>query len=267
MNQSEQDQRTLNNLKKNKPNKVIPIMNTVFAVIMLIGSIVCRILFPDQYQIGYFIAFNILLVLFPIASWFNSYISKKQNIKKIYNYDHESKEIVSYIKRLNSYKGVELNRNFKIKFTYTLTDDIIDKTPHYDTEHCSLGLASPDAIIITLGVSFSGLEIKPSNQQFVGLCGVLPRSVWFKKKLNPPIPKKGQIHLEPIGFDFQERLVIQALKNQDTYYDNKTGWTVVGERKGTILDEVIEIMHDVYVVIRNEELVALWFKLEPSLAI
>ena len=62
-------------------------------------------------------------------------------------------------------------------------------------------------------------------------------------------------------------MVIQALKNQDSYYDNKSGWMVIGEKKGTIIDEVIEIMHDVYLVIRNEEMVALWIKLESGLAI
>lgn len=266
-NQTSQDQRTLNNLKKNKPNIVMPIINTVFAVIILAGSIYCKIAFSEQYNWFYFITFNILVILFPIASWFNSYFLKKQNLKKIHNYDHESKEIVSYIKRFQSYKGIEINHNHKLKVTFQLTDDIIDKTPHYDKEHCSLGLASKDAIVITLGVSFAGIELKPYNQSFASLCGVLPRSVWYKKKLVPPKAQKGMVFFATEGFEMTERMVIQALKNQDTYYDNKTGWTVIGERKPTPLDDIIEVMNDVYVVIRNEELVALWFKIEPALAI
>ena len=214
-----QEQRTLNNLKKNKPSIVLPIINTVFSVIFLAGSIYCKIAFKEQYALGYFIAFNILVILFPITSWYNSYFSKKQNIKKIKNYDHETKEIVSYIKRLQSFKGIELNKDYKIKVTYELTDQIIDKTPHYDMEHCPLRLAQTNAIIITMGVGF------------------------------------------------YEKMVVQALKNQDTYYDNKTGWTLIGERKATPLDEVIEIMTDVYVVIRDQELVSFWMKIEPSLAI
>ncbi|CDC71551.1 putative uncharacterized protein [Staphylococcus sp. CAG:324] len=262
-----QEQRTLNNLKKNKPSIVLPIINTVFSVIFLAGSIYCKIAFKEQYALGYFIAFNILVILFPITSWYNSYFSKKQNIKKIKNYDHETKEIVSYIKRLQSFKGIELNKDYKIKVTYELTDQIIDKTPHYDMEHCSLGLAQTNAIIITMGVGFSGLELKAYNQEVIGLCGVLPRSVWYKKHLKVPTAKRGKIKLEPIGFEFNEKMVVQALKNQDTYYDNKTGWTLIGERKATPLDEVIEIMTDVYVVIRDQELVSLWMKIEPSLAI
>lgn len=261
------EKRTEENLKKNQPTKVLPIMNTVFAGIILAGSIYCKIAFSEQFSTVYFVLFNILVILYPIASWYNSYFSKKSNIKKIKNYDHETKEIVAYIKRLNSYSGVELNKDKKIKVTYELTTDIIDKTPKYDLEHCSLGLAKDDAIIITFGVTFSGLELKAYDKKVVGLCGVLPRSIWYKKRLNPPIAKKGEIKLHAVGFDFKEKQVIQALKNQETYYDNKTGWLVTGERKSTALDEVIEIMNDVYVVIRNEEIVSVWIKLGSSLAI
>ena len=45
-----QEQRTLNNLKKNKPSIVLPIINTVFSVIFLAGSIYCKIAFKEQYD-------------------------------------------------------------------------------------------------------------------------------------------------------------------------------------------------------------------------
>lgn len=257
---------TNNNLKKNKPTKAIPIMNTIFAVLFLGLGIYCKITL-DDFKTIYFVLFIILVILFPIASWYNSYFSKKQNTKKILNYEYETKEIVAYIKRLKQYKGLELNKERKLKITYELTDEIIDKSPHYDEEHCSVGLAKPDSIIITIGVSFAGLEFKGYNQEFVGICGVLPRSIWYKKKLIVPNAKKGKIKIESIGFKIEEKMVIQALKNQDTYYDNKTGWTLIGEKKSTSLDEVIEIMTNVYVVIRNEELISVWIKLESGLAI
>ncbi|MFR5891809.1 MAG: hypothetical protein ACLUG4_04915 [Bacilli bacterium] len=78
-----QEQRTLNNLKKNKPSIVLPIINTVFSVIFLAGSIYCKIAFKEQYALGYFIAFNILVILFPITSWYNSYFSKNKILKKL----------------------------------------------------------------------------------------------------------------------------------------------------------------------------------------
>lgn len=264
---STNEKKTLENLKKNQPTKVLPIMNTVFACIMLAGSIYCKIAFSEQFSTVYFILFNVLVILYPIASWYNSYFSKKSNIKKIKNYDHETKEIVAYIKRLNSYSGIELSLDKKLKVTYELTNEIIDKTPIYDLEHCSLGLAKEDAIIITFGVTFAGLELKGYDKKVIGLCGVLPRSIWYKKRLTPPIAKKGIINIKTIGFEFKEKQIIQAMKNQETYYDNKTGWLVTGERKTTLLDEAIEIMNNVYVVIRNEEIVSFWIKLEPNLAI
>lgn len=257
---------TNNNLQKNKPSKFIPIMNTCFAVLFLALGIYCKITLED-FKTIYFVLFIILVILFPIASWYNSYFSKKENTKKILNYDFETKEIVAYIKRLKQYKGLELNPERKLKVTYELSDEIVNKDPHYDTEHCSVGLAKPDAIIVTIGVSFAGLEFKGYNQEFVGLCGVLPRSIWYKRKLKVPTAKKGKIKIEAQGFELEEKMVVQALKNQDTYYDNKTGWTLIGERKSTILDEVIEIMNNVYVVIRNKELISVWIKLESGLAI
>lgn len=260
------DKYTKNKLAKNKPSIVLPIMNTVFAILFLGLGIYCKIMM-DDFKTIYFILFIILVILFPIASWYNSYFSKKQNTKKIMNYEYETKEIVAYIKRLKTYKGLELNKDRRLKVTYELCDDIVDKEPHYDLEHCSVGLAKPDAIILTVGVSFAGLEFKGYNQEFVGLCGVLPRSIWYKRKLQVPVARKGKIKIESVGFDLEEKMVIQALKNQDSYYDNKTGWTLIGEKKSTILDEVIEIMNNVYVVIRNEEIVALWIKLESGLAI
>ncbi len=266
-NQTNQSERMKNNLKKNKPTIVLPIINTVFSVIFLAGNIYCKIAFGKEYGLGFFIAFTVLVILFPITSWYSSYFSKKQNIKRIYNYEHESNEIVAYIKRLKSYKGIELNKNYKLIAHYQLTDQIVDKHPHYDSEHCSLGIASSDSVIITFGVSFAGIELKAYDKSFTGLCGVLPRSVWYKKHLKAPVAKKGVVTFSAEGFELSERMVIQALKNQDSYYDNKSGWMVIGEKKGTIIDEVVEIMHDVYLVIRNEEMVALWIKLESGLAI
>ena len=46
------------------------------------------------------------------------------------------------------------------------------------------------------------------NQEVIGLCGVLPRSVWYKKHLKVPTAKRGKIKLEPIGFEFNEKILI-----------------------------------------------------------
>lgn len=255
------------NLRKNKPNKIIPIINTIFAVILLVGTIYLKIRWGKEFHIVYFILMLVLIVLFPIGSWYNSYFSKIQNTKRIYNYDKETKEIVAYIKRLQSYKGIELNRTLQLEWSYGFTDQIIDKVPNYNEEHFSFGLANENAIILTVGVSFAGLEFKGYNQELVGICGVMPKSIWYKKHLKAPMAKKGKISIQANGFELTQKTVIQALKNQDIYYDNRSGWLVAGERKSTVLDEAIEVMNDVIVVIRNNELVALWIKIKAGLAI
>lgn len=254
-------------LKKNKPTKVIPIINTCFAFVFLVGSIYCKLRFTDDFNTTLFIVFNILCILFPLASWYNSYFGKKINTRRINNYDHETKEIVSYLNRLKAYQGIDLNKDKKLKATFVLTDEIIDKQPTYDIEHCSLGLPKENPIIVTFGVGFAGIELKAYSKEIIGLCGTLPRSVWRRRRLKAPISKKGKVILEAVGFEFREKQVIQALKTQETYYDNKTGWVAVGELKTTPLNHTIEIMKDVYLVIRNEEIVSVWYKLESGLAI
>lgn len=258
---------TEENLKKNVPNKVTPIIYTIFAVIITIGGIVLKIRNSAEFKTLYFILFLILMILFVIATWYTNYFSKIQNTKKIKNYDKETKEIVSYIKRLEHYTGIELNREHKLKFTFEYTDEIIDKNPEYIEEHYSFGLAKENAIIFTVGVSFAGLEFKGYNHELVGLCGVMPKSIWYKKHLKVPKSKKGKIYIEAVGFHLTEKMIIQALKNQDIYYDNKSGWLTVGERKITPIDDAIEVMHDVIVVIRNDELISLWIKIKNNCAL
>lgn len=258
---------TEENLKKNKPNKVTPIIYSIFATIITVGGIVLKIRNGKEFKTIYFILFLILMILFVIAAWYNNYFSKIQNTKKIKNYDKETKEIVSYIKRCEHYTGVELNREHKLKFTFEYTDEIIDKKPEYIEERYSFGLAKENAIILTVGVSFAGLEFKGYNHELVGLCGVMPKSVWYKRHLKVPKSKKGKIQIEAVGFTLTEKMIIQALKNQDIYYDNKSGWLVVGERKSTPIDDAIEVMHDVILVIRNEELVSLWIKMGSHYAL
>ncbi len=256
---------TKENLKKNQPNKIIPIMNSCFTLIFIAIAIYMKI--KGNIDNTIFILGMVLFILFPITSWYNQYFLKKKNTKKIYNYEKETKEIVAYVKRLHKFQNIETKKDNKIKFKYELSDEIIAKTPVFDKEHSSLGLPREDAIIITFGVTFTGLEFKGYNQEFNGVVGLLPRSVWYRRKLKVPTAKKGKISIKSEGFELKPMMVIQTLKQSDTYYDNKTGWVLVGDKKPTEADEVIEVMNNVYVVIRFEELVGVWIKLEPNLAI
>lgn len=258
---------TKENLKKNKPTIIIPIMNTIFAIILLALCIRLKVVNKEAFKLVYFIGALILIVIYPVGSWYTSYFSKKNNTKRIKNYEKETNEIVSYIKRLKNYRSVEINRDKKLNVYINYGNNNITKSVEYDDEHFSFGLPKEDSVILTLGVSFAGLEFKGYNKEFMGLCGVMPKSIWFMKHLKAPIAKKGTIRLEAINFQLTDRLIIQALKNQDTFYDKKSGWLVIGERKSTALDENVELMDKVILVVRNNEIVALWIYVGPNCAI
>lgn len=258
---------TKENLKKNKPNIVLPIMNTVFAIILLVICIRLKVVTKEAFKLVYFIGALILIVLFPLGSWYSNYFSKKTNTKRINNYEKETKEIVAYIKRLKNYKSLELNKDKKLNVYVNYKANSCTKNVEYDEEHFSFGLPKEDSVLITLGVSFAGLEFKGYNKEFLGLCGVMPKSIWFLKHLKAPIAKKGNVRLEAVNFQLTDKLIIQTLKNQDTFYDKKSGWLVIGERKPTILDENVEIMENTILVVRNNEIVALWINIGPNRAI
>ena len=222
---------TKENLKKNKPTIIIPIMNTIFAIILLALCIRLKVINKEAFKLVYFIGALILIVIYPVGSWYTSYFSKKNNTKRIKNYEKETNEIVSYIKRLKNYRSVEINRDKKLNVYVNYGNNNITKSVEYDDEHFSFGLPKEDSVILTLGVSFAGLEFKGYNIQLT------------------------------------DRLIIQALKNQDTFYDKKSGWLVIGERKSTALDENVELMDKVILVVRNNEIVALWINVGPNRAI
>ena len=66
-----------NDKKKNKPNIVAPIINTVISAAAIVGIIIMKVL-SSEFSWGLFICFLVVLVLFPVASWYNGYFSKKQ---------------------------------------------------------------------------------------------------------------------------------------------------------------------------------------------
>ena len=99
------------------------------------------------------------------------------------------------------------------------------------------------------------------------VAGVMPRSIWYNKKLKTPIATPAKVYVDFNGFELKEKMVIHALKRADSYYDNKTGWLVVGERKTTIIDDAYEISKDVIIVLRDQELMSVWIKIQPGLMV
>ena len=57
------------------------------------------------------------------------------------------------------------------------------------------------------------------------------------------------------------------MHKEDFYYDRKTGWLMVGERKATTLDEAYKVQDNVIVVVRERQIVSLWIQIEPGIKI
>ena len=257
-----------NDKRKNKPSVVFPIINTVLSAILITFVIILFVLSRGTFGVGLFIFCLIILVMFPIASWLNSYVLKKMNLRKINNYEKETEMLIKYVRRYESYRAYELGKDIKAKFEIKETDQINSVAPKFNVETCNFGTPQNINNLMTFGVSFAGVEINRETKQIVGVAGMLPRSVWYPKHLKTPEYKKAKIKIEFSGRPLDQKVVIHALKRSDIYYDNKTGWLCCGDRKTTILDEAYEVSKDVLVVIRdNAELLSIWVKIGPGLLV
>ncbi len=256
-----------NDKRKNKPNVVFPIINTFLACILLGILIFLFCTSEGKFPIGLFIFCLIILILYPVSSWLNSYVLKKLNLKKINNYEKETEMLIKYVRRYESYKAFELGKDVNIKFNIEKDVSINEEEPKFNVNNCSLGEPKNANVLLTLSVSFAGIEVNKTTKEIVGISGMLPRSVWYPKHLKAPQATKAKITVDFGEFNIDRKIVIHALRRADIYYDNKTGWLVFGERKVTVIDDCYEISKDVIMVIREQELMSVWIKLSPDLLV
>ncbi len=256
-----------NDKRKNKPNIVFPIINTTLACILLGILIFLFCTSKGTFPIGLFIFCLIILILYPVSSWLNSFVLKKMNLKKIDNYEKETEMLIKYVKRYESYKAYELGKDLSIKFNVEKDVDIKEDEPTFNVTNCSLGDPKNVNLLLTLSVSFAGIEVNKETKQIVGLAGMLPRSVWYPKHLKAPTPTKAKVMVDFGDFNIDRKIVIHALRRADIYYDNKTGWLVFGERRVTVIDDAYEISKNEIIVLRDQELMSVWIKLAPNLLV
>lgn len=252
-------------LKKNKPRLFFPIISTIFAIGIMIAITVLWILGQISWYfalIGY-----LIFIAFGFAAWYNGYISKKKNTAKIKNYNEETKVIVNYVKRYKDSAAVKVSPKEHIYVSVKERDDIPSKKATYNQKLYSFGAHEQDKILISFGVSFAGLEIDPKQSKIVGVAGVLPISIWLYKKLEPPASKPASLFVSFDGLNPNPNVVVQYMHKEDFYYDKKTGWLMVGERKKTPLDEAYQIAENVIVVLREKEIVSLWVQIDKGIVI
>jgi hypothetical protein len=250
--------------RKNTPSKLMPIINSCLTVLLFCLLVYFRVQYPEDFSIGYFIIFLIILILFPFASWYNSYFSKKQNTKQIDNFEKESNLLVEYARRYKEFTKSELtmNQHLLIKpINESVEEQIIGKIV-FDKTNCSLGYPDGKSVIVTVGISFAGFEIDLKTNEIIAVSGMLPRSIWIEKRLKNPIPKrKATLIVEPVGFLLQPRMMIQLGRQLDIYYDKKSGWCCIGSCKHKEYDDVYQIAENAMIVLQNEELSSLWINI------
>lgn len=250
-------------LKKNQPTKLAPIINSIMAVLFL-GLLIFVKCISSTLTWPLFIGFLIVILLFPCASWYNSYFSKKQKTKMLYNYEKETERIVEFLQNRKHFKGFEEGDKIKVSATFKETKELNKYT--YNEEISSLGFPNHDNTLMSIGIGFAGVEINPSTKQIIGLSGLLPRSIWLKKNFKTPTPSlKGEISIETKGVELRNKTYIQINKQSDTYYNPKTGWICIGEYKTYSIDDVVEFLENAYLVIRDNKIISMWIYVGQNL--
>jgi hypothetical protein len=158
---------------------------------------------------------------------------------------------------------VEENDKIKVLINYEQTNNV-DKVV-YNVEKSSLGFPDHSNALISIGIGFAGLEVDPASKEVIGIKGLLPRSIWLKKKLKTPTPVKGKLTVETQGVELRNKTYIQVNKQDDTYYDPKSGWICIGEKKIYSLDEPVEFLEGVILVLRDNKIVSFWVKVGENL--
>lgn len=251
-------------LRQNKPNIVFPIISTVFAVALFIATISLYI--KQEIQIGFLIFGIIVIVLMPICSWYTNFFAKKHNQKKIYNYQDETEMLIKFTSRLKGYRTLDITEEDYPTFKVEYTDDLRLGSVIYDKEKCLLNNGTLTGTLMTFGISFAGLIINTKNGRVENISGMLPRSVWMNKKLNVPTSKKGNIVVE--HKTISTFTILKCLKDDNTYYDKRSGWVCIGNKKTKDNNYAVQFMDNAIIVFNETNQVeSLWLNLGLNLEV
>lgn len=252
-------------LKKNKPNIIFPIIASAFALCLII--IITALMILGEIAWYYGLVGYAIFIAFAGAAWYNGYFSKKKNSAKIKNYEEETKVIVNYVKRYKESAAIKVSPKEHIYVTPDTNSTFYHSQAKYNQKTYSFGSHEDNKVLISFGVSFAGLEVDPKTSKITNVAGVLPISIWLYKKLKAPVAQNANLHVEYDGINPNPKVVVQYMHKEDFYYDKKTGWLMVGERKKTPLDEAYFVQDNVIVVLRDKEIVSLWIQIEPGIKI
>ena len=248
-------------LKRNRPNIVFPIISTIFSIALLVGLIVLFV--KGDIELTFFLFGLLILILMPISSWYTNYFGRIKNQQKIHDYQDETEMLVNFAKRLKGFKMIEINEENKLDFDIVFDDNTVLEKVTYDSEKCLLSNGSLTGTLITIGVNFSGLLVNPKTKKVTNVSGLLPKSIWYRRKLTIPEANKGYIYVN--HQDIANYTIMKALKDESSFYDTKSGWLCIGNKKLVKNTTNVQVMENVIVVFENKELKSLWINVGANL--
>ena len=248
-------------LKHNRPNIVFPIISTVFAVLLFVGIIVLYV--KGDIELGFLIFGIVILVLMPISSWYTNYFGRIKNQQKIYSYQDETEMLVNFSKRLRGFKVIDINEDNQLEFNISFNENLKLEKVEFDKDKCLLNNGYLSGTLVTIGVSFAGLLVNPKTQKVTTVSGLLPKSIWYKKKLIVPVSKIGEVSVH--HKDIANFTIMKYLKDEASFYDTKSGWVCIGNRKLVKNTTNVQIMENVILVFDNDKLISLWVNVGTNL--
>lgn len=255
-------------LKKNKPRLLFPILNTVFAV--AISAFLTVVAIKQKQPVWVYFVILFFLVIYPLSSWYNGYFSKKDAWKRIYNVQEEAQQMLEYSKHLIRRTKYQLTEESHLDFLANYADSASNQKVTFNEktkEFEPLSIVKNKKLaLLTIGLSFAGVGIDPATKEVKGIMGMVPCSIWIKKKLTPPIAKPGSVSVDFKDYAVDDEVIFQYRQKEDIYYDPKSGWLCFGTRKTTQIDEAVKIADDAILVIRNQDLVSIWVKASENIA-
>lgn len=251
--------------EKHKPKLFFPIFNTVLGCGLIVALVYLTII--QELDIGKLILAIVLVIMFMVASWYNSYFSKKKTQKEIYNLQEETEILINAIKDQKSFSIYEIDNPKKLKFRYEETTDIPSNELNFDVKTRLFSKEVKGYTQVNFTVACAGLLVNPNTKEVEGFGGMAPCSVWIKKSLKTPTPIKGKVYMDAPSYKLTPKTIFKYLRHEDTYYDKKTGWLCFGPKKVEVIDEAIEVSENVYLVLRDDELISVWVNVGDNLPI
>lgn len=259
------DQDAKRAMARNKPRIVFPILNTLFGLAFL-GLYIYLLVVTDLTLWSMAIVLPIL-GMFIFSAWYLGFFSKKKNQKKIYNFQEETQLLLAYAKSLTKYRCYDVPTTKHFNF-YKVSDEMYNRDiPKFNIESRCFETEVSGDVQMHFGVTCCGLAIDYETKNLLGVYGMAPCSVWLKRKLKVPTSTKATIRADFDSYKANKQTIFKYLRNSDTFYDSKSGWLCIGDRKLNSLTTTYEIAPDTLVSIYDNDIIAMWVKIESKLSI